>query len=342
MNKRFFHKHFRKIVVVLTTLTLLLLLFWQATATLNAVKADHTQPVKYGTTFTPSQAAALGLDWKETYNALLTDLNIKRFRLVSFWNVIEPAPGQYDFSELDYEIAQAKAHNAEVTLSVGLRQPRYPECHAPDWAQKLDKSQHDAALLTFVTQVVNHYKNNSTVTSWQLENEALNTVFGVCAKYDRNLLVKEFNTVKGLDPSRPVVMSVSNEYGLPLGQPRPDQFSLSVYRIVWDTTFTHNYFFYPFTPQFHGLRAGIIERLLHRSVIIGELQAEPWGKGWIGDMSLAEQNKSMDADKLKKIVQYARDTGLNTMDLWGSEWWYWRLKHGDPSVWQAAKEIYAS
>lgn len=280
------------------------------------------------------------MDWRETYTALLDDLHIKRFRLVSYWNEIEPKRGEYNFSNLDYQLAEAKKRRAEVTLAIGLRQPRYPECHQPDWWNGLSHQQQDEAIINFVTQTVKRYRNDSTITSWQLENEAVNTVFGECPAYNRARLNAEFKLVKQLDPARPVVMSVSNEYGLPLGSPRPDQFSLSVYRIVYNPSPLHSYFTYPFTPLWHGLRAALIERLTGRPVFVGELQAEPWGPGWIGDMSLAEQNKSMDAAKLKEIVQYARGTGLNAFDLWGGEWWYWRLKHGDPTVWQAAKAVY--
>jgi hypothetical protein len=338
--KRFWKRHKILSVVFITTIVLISIIVWQSVISLQMLMKNHGGPAVYGASFSPEQATALGLDWKETYQALLSDLGIKRFRLNSYWDVLEPKQGEYDYSSLDYELEQAKAHGATVTLSIGLRQPRYPECHQPGWASSMSKNDQDQALYSFVTQVVNRYKNDSTIESWQLENEAVNTVFGVCAHYDRDRLISEFGLVKRLDSSRPVIMSVSNEYGLPVGDPRPDEFSLSVYRIVNNAHLPGGYFTYPFTPLFHGLRAAIIERFIHRPVFVGELQAEPWGPKFLADMSMDEQNKSMDAAKLTSIVQYARDTGLSTFDLWGAEWWYWRLQHGDPSVWAAAKQIY--
>ncbi len=75
-------------------------------------------------------------------------------------------------------------------------------------------------------------------------------------------------------------------------------------------------------------------------MVVGELQAEAWppnGKV-IPETSLAEQNKSMNAQRLRDRFEYGKATGMRTIDMWGAEYWYYRLVvlH-DPSLWNVAK-----
>jgi hypothetical protein len=48
--------------------------------------------------------------------------------------------------------------------------------------------------------------------------------------------------------------------GFPTGQPQPDEFSISVYRRVWDAGWTHRYMEYPFPAWYYAFLAGIAER----------------------------------------------------------------------------------
>ena len=94
---------------------------------------QHTQagkPYSLGVTYIDGYARSFGLNPHETYLAILNDLGVKQLRLVSYWDVIEPVQGKFDFRELDWQMKQAQKHGATVSLSVGLRQPRWPECHA--------------------------------------------------------------------------------------------------------------------------------------------------------------------------------------------------------------------
>jgi hypothetical protein len=76
-------------------------------------------------------------------------------------------------------------------------------------------------------------------------------------------------------------------------------------------------------------------------MVIHELQAEPWppnGKD-IKDVSVDEQFKSMNPERMQKRIKYGEATGMRSIDLWGAEWWYWlKIKDGDPSVWNAVKD----
>ncbi len=305
---------------------------------------QHSQagnPTTLGVSFIADYATYLGLDAHQTYQAILIDLPAKHLRLVSYWSDIEPTQGTYNFTELDYEMAQAQAHGAKVTLAVGLRQPRWPECHVPNWIDTTKaESSWQPQLETYMTAVINRYKNNPALQSYQLENEFFNT-FGQCNNFDKVRLTTELNLVHSLDPNHPVVITRSDNYvGFSLSKPLPDIIGISVYRRVWLGLGNFHYFQYPFPSWYYAFLAGTQEILTGKASILHELQAEPWppnGQG-IANTSLAQQNQSLDAKRLTMNIQFGKQTGLKQIDLWGAEYWYYRMVTlHDPSVWNAAK-----
>ncbi len=306
------------------------------------INKHKDEPLQIGTTFIPEYAELFGMDPQKTMDALINDMGFERFRLVSYWGSIEKQQGTYDFSQLDWQLKKAAEANAEVTLAIGLRQPRWPECHAPGWTDGMSREQWYPKLKDFMQATIEHVKNNPTVTSYQLENEYFLNVFGRCQEYgyDRERLVDEYNFVKTLDPSRPIILSLSNNYfGVPLGQPRPDAFGISVYKRVWDNTITKRYFEYPFPAHYYTWRSAWMELLTGKPSMLHELQAEPWGPQPIREMSIAEQDKSMSADVLRNRIHYAVDTGYRQIDFWGAEWWYWRKeKLHDPTLWNTVRK----
>lgn len=304
------------------------------------------EPLTLGTTFVPDYARSFGLDPNETLRAMFEDLGMKQVRLVSYWKNIEVTPGKYDFSELDSEFALANQYNAQVSLAIGLRQPRWPECHEPKWVDVSGpENQWKPQLFKFISAVVDRYKDNPALDSYQLENEFFMSVFGECKNFDRSRLVDELDLVKRHDSGHKVIIARSNNWvGLPIGQPRPDQFGISVYKRVWDATFTHRYFEYPLPAWFYAALAGGGQILTGKDMIIHELQAEPWTPNGleITQTPLSEQFKSMNAKRMKDRIDYGEATGMRTIDLWGGEWWYWlKVKKGDPSVWNVVKDAVA-
>src|SRR5690348_16991142 len=83
----------------------------------------------YGVSFSKFHADELGLNWRQVYLALLDDLKIRNFRFSAHWPLTEPTDGVYNFSELDYQMQQARNRDASVILAVGRRLPGWPECH---------------------------------------------------------------------------------------------------------------------------------------------------------------------------------------------------------------------
>ncbi len=310
------------------------------------VQKHKNEPLELGTTFISDYAQSFGLDPKQTLDAILTDLNIKNIRLVSYWNQIEPTPGKYDFSNLDWQMEMAKEHNAKVTLAIGLRQPRWPECHEPDWANiAAPENQWRPQLNKFIEATVDRYKNNPALSSYQLENEFFMKVFGECKNFDRQRLVDEFNMVKQLDGNHPIIISRSNNWvGIPVGAPTPDVFGISVYKRVWDATFTHRYFEYPLPAWFYSALAGWGQIFTGKSMVIHELQAESWAPNGedLKDLSVEEMYKSMNPERMKNRISYGESTGMRSINLWGAEWWYWlKVDKNQPGIWNEVKQAVA-
>ncbi len=301
---------------------------------------NQSKPMHVGVTFIPRYARYYDLDPQQTMRALIDELNIKQFRLVSYWDESEAESGKYDFTDLDWQFKYAEDANAKVSLAIGLRQPRWPECHMPIWAMNMPKEQWQNELKEYMRVVIERYKDSPALESYQLENEYFLKVFGECPDHDRDRLIDEYEFVKQVDPNHPVIISRSNNaLGLPVGKPTPDMFAISIYKRVWDKTITKRYFEYPFPAWFYGFLAGAGKIVTGKDMIIHELQAEPWAPTETKIASLEEQDKSLNPERLRGRFTYGEATGMREMYLWGAEWWYWRkVKHNDSGVWDAARE----
>lgn len=276
-----------------------------------------------GASFSLHRCSELGLDKKAVLRAACKDLGFRRFRLMSYWNIHEPKRGNYDFSELDWQMDMVAEYGGTVALCLGKRQPRWPECHMPKWALGLPKEEWYKALNNYLTVVVKRYKNHPALVSYQLENEALLKDFGDCKDrdYSRERLATELALVKRLDPKHPVAMTLSDSWGLPFRAPKPDIYAMSLYRVTLNRKGKYVYSKRP--PIFYRARAWAIRTLKHRPVFIHELQAEPWLSGAIKDFKVEEQLRHMTRGQIRKNIAFARRTGMDPIDLWGLEWWYW-------------------
>lgn len=337
---RFYHSSkFKKSLIII--LIFIFLFVAQAYAVAYWYQKKHNdEPLTFGVTFISNYAEYYDLDPKETMYALRDDLGFKRFRLVSYWKDIETSPGEYDFSELDWQFEAVNEVDGEVSLAIGLRQPRWPECHAPDWVVPEQQDVWYPQLKEFMTAVVNRYKDNPALDSYQLENEYLLGVFGECKDYgaERERLQDEFNLVKALDSNTPIIISYANNYfGVATSEPLPDQVGVSVYKTVYDYTVTKRYIEYPFPSWYYSWRAGQQEILTGKDSMLHELQTEPWTKTDVKSSSIPEQDKTMDAKRLEERISYGVATGFRDIDLWGGEWWYWRKVNGDDSLWETVR-----
>jgi len=303
-------------------------------------KMPEAEQITWGVDFSQKHARDLGLDWKEVYLAYLEDLEVKQIKLSTAWNLLEKEKNEYDFSDLDWQIEQAEKYGAKVILVIGMKTPRWPECHFPDWAEDLSKQELQPSILNLLENVVLRYQKNTVIWAWQIENEPL-LFFGECPEGDRNFLKEEVSLVKSLDSlKRPVIISDSGEWSLWLRiADIGDIVGTTLYRRVWMDEL-NMYIDYYFSPIYYYRKAEIIKKFFNKKVIVTELQAEPWGPELLYDISVEEQQKSMTLARFSDNIEFAKNTGLDTFYLWGGEWWYWlKEKKGDDSFWQEAKKI---
>lgn len=242
---------------------------------------------------------------------------------MSYWNEHEKEQGKFDFSTLDQQFKQIEKAGGVITLCLGARQPRWPENHWPKWAWEASKEKRSFELLNYIETVVNRYKDSPALISYQLENEALLESFGVTPEVDRRRLRDEFALVRSLDSTKPILMSTSNSWGIPVRRPIPDIVGFSFYYTLYSKGAYHHTNSYPWT---HRLRKTLIALLHRKPTCIHELQCEPWGPTAIWKMPVSEQNKSMSVAHIKRNIRLGRAIKAPPIDLWGGEWWYWRTK----------------
>lgn len=292
------------------------------------------QPPRLGASFSASYCRELGLAPRPVLTAMLKQLGVRRLRLMSYWNLHEPRAGHYDFSELDWQMDLAARYGARVSLCLGKRQPRWPECHMPAWALAMPKADWYAALYRYVATVVERYQDHPALESWQLENEALLRSFGVCldGDYSHARLRHELAIVRAHDPQHPVIMTLSDNWGFPWRGPWPDIFGFSVYMVVMNKR--GRYVPTRFAWWWHRLRSAIIRTVTGRPVILHELQAEPWGDRPLTAMSAEDWSRSMNPAQLARNLRVAAKIKRPPTYLWGLEWWYYAREQGRPEMWQ--------
>lgn len=304
-------------------------------------KTKPAENAEWGVVFSQKHARYLGLDWQETYLALLSDLRVKQIKIASYWDLLEPESAKYDFTDLDWQIKKAKESGAEVLLVVGMKSPRWPECHIPGWAIDLGERKQQEEILKMLQAVVLHYHDEDVIKGWQVENEPF-FIFGLCPWASADFVKKEVDLVKSLDESRrPVIISDSGEGPFWFRAAKiGDIVGITMYKKVWVSQLGF-YFTYPFPPVFYHRKAQIIDKLFHKDVICVELQAEPWAPQLLYDTPPVEQEKTMNLTQFKYNVDFAKRTGLKKFYLWGAEWWYWmKQKQQKPEIWEEAKKLF--
>ncbi len=306
------------------------------------IQKEIPETITYGMSFNTMYAEELGLDWKETYDAILIDLGVRHLRLAAHWPMVEPERGEYNFVELDYQISKAEEVGAEVILAVGRRLPRWPECHEPDWLDEFDTQKSQALQLEYMKKVVERYKDRKIIKYWQIENEPFLEVFAFdhCGILDEDFLDKEIAFVKSLDPERPVLITDSGNLGLWHGAySRGDAFGTSVYVHFWNPELGQFRTLLP--PSVYRLKENILALIYgDKPTFLIELSAEPWLIAPVTSVPLDTQFTRMDIDKFNDILEYAKDTRYDKQYLWGAEWWYWLSLQGHTDMWEKGKTLY--
>lgn len=332
---RWIFKAVFKIIIFLAVLVIILLVIF------NWPTKSKNEEMIFNVSFSDIFAEQLGLDWKETYLAILDDLRPQKVRVAAYWWEIEKEQGVYDFSDLDWQVQTALEKNTDLVLAMGMKVPRWPECYIPQFYWD-DKEKREKALFEYLTVLVNRYKSYENIKIWQIENEPF-LPFGYCpfSTIEEEFVDREIELVRSIDNSRPIMITDSGEISYwHKAAKRADIFGTTLYKTIHKEPF--GYFEYPIGPNFFRVKAFLIGIFSsQKNVVICELQAEPWGPAQIYDMDdLNEHFKSMNAEKLAKMADFARKTNFSESYLWGAEWWYWlKTKKDLPEVWDTAKEI---
>lgn len=299
---------------------------------------EHNKKEVLGVSFSQVQAERFGSDWHANYTAIMDELGFRHIRVAAYWDRIEPQPGVYDFSQTDFMVAEAKKRGAKLAMVVGQKSLRVPECYYPNWLDKNNTAEVSENANKMLAAVVEHYKNEPTIEAWQVENEFLLKNFGDCPTQNltNDALRKEVATVKAVDSSRPIILTQSNQTGFPVVGPFGDKYGFSMYRWVWSPL---GYYRYPQSGIYNWWKAAIIQFYTGQQIKVHELQAEAWDKVGNENLDFERSQQTMNPTQLRENIDYARQTQIKRIDLWGSEWWYAIKNQGHPEMWQAASQL---
>lgn len=292
----------------------------------------------YGVSFSTLYAEYLGLDALETFDAVISEIPVKHIRVPVYWNSIEQVPGVYDFSQIDYMMDQAAENDIGITLAIGLKVPRWPECFIPDWADQNNRKEFKNSFFLMINQIVERYRDHPSLEKWQVENEPF-FPFGECPLPEPSWFYQEIDFVRMLDLSHLIQSTTSGEQSLWfLRTSGNDVLGVSLYREVWNKTI--GVFIFPHPPIIYTLQRMLAEPFLD-SIIISELQMEPWIPEDIADVNLTIKDfyEMFPVEDMQQGFDFAGLIGVDEIDLWGVEWWYYMKEHGEPRLWEKAIEL---
>lgn len=307
-------------------------------------KPKPAEHINYGINFSQKYATELGMDWKKSYIQILDELKPKYARLVVYWDISEPQVAEYNYSDILFQLDEAKKRDVKVILTMGRKVLRYPECHEPDWWKKsTDAKFKEESLIKYIGNTTNQLKSYDNIFMWQVENEPLYP-FGNCQKQYKEIVEKEISLVRSLD-SRPVLVQDSGEGGFW----RPvylmgDYLGISMYRRTWynfwqEITGISFYFEYPLAHWTYKIKAALTAIPMDK-IIITELQGEPWGPVLNSKLTEAETQKTMSKQQFLETISYAQKSGFKDIYFWGPEWWLWEKEvNNNPFYWETAKAV---
>lgn len=330
-----------------------------------------------GISFRPFQVEAFGLDARATLQTLLA-YPFQLIRLGAYWSRIEPRPGEFDTSQLDWQIEAAERAGKQVVLAVGaVKTFGYPEFFVPGhWLPQplregslVGPATHATLLLgatQFITRIVTRYKNRAAIVAWQLEHEAVDPLgLEHTWRLADQFVESELEALRVADPTRPVIMSgflpTSSAVGLSQWWRTRDQGdSVTVAARLADIVGIDYYSRHalmslgPRTLYLAGAdlpwQAGLRERRFAsirtrgKRLMVAEGQAEPWETMTTPPNPKRQAMYSCPPEQLVSNYNAAigwsrRDDPIYAYLFWGAEYWLLRDKSGDSSYLQAFSRI---
>ena len=336
--------------------------------------------VPLGISFRPLQAQALGLK-PEAALAELLGFPFSVIRLAAYWDRIEPAPGEFDPSWLDWQVDAAERAGKQIIICTGpVKAFGYPEFFVP--AHHLPAPLPEGQLVTpethrplleagigFLSRIIGRYAGRSQVIAWQVEHEAVDPL-GVehSWRLSAGFAAAEVAAARAADPSRPVLLNGFLPATAPVAavqwwRTRDQGDSLAAAARLADAVGID------YSPRHalaaRGRRALYLDgtgsrraprryRQLARGaatagkrVMITEIQAEPWEAVTVPPSPPGRGMYSCLPEHVianyNRCTRWSRRTppGASAYLFWGAEYWLLRAHEGDPAYLRTFSRILA-
>jgi hypothetical protein len=336
--------------------------------------------VPLGISFRPLQAQALGLE-PEAALADLLGYPYTVIRLAAYWDRIEPAPGEFDPSWLDWQVDAAERAGKQIIICTGpVKAFGYPEFFVP--AHRLPRPLPAGRLVTpethrplleagieFMTRIIGRYAGRSAVIAWQVEHEAVDPLgMEQSWRLSAEFAAAEVAAARAADPSRPVLLNGFLPVTAPVAaaqwwRTKDQGDSLAVAARLADTVGIDYYSRHALAARgrravyLDGSASGLGPRryrqLARRAaaggkrVMITEIQAEPWEAVTVPPSPPGRGMYSCLPEQMiasyNRCVRWSRRTppGASGYLFWGAEYWLLRARQGDDAYLRAFSRILA-
>src|SRR2546422_2167904 len=269
-------------------------------------------------------------------------------RLSASWREI----AHVGYGNLDWLLTYAADARQRVVLTVGMKALGWPEFHLPEGLVPGAPSGQRRAL-QYVAATVRRYRDNPALAAWQIENEPFNRSGPQARWIPRRVVRREARFVRSIDPTRPLVVTTFAHFdeGLDRASSRhqstwkrrlgltipPEREALTVLRLG-DILGLDVYRSIGFIDEGGRERIGHaaadqlaavarwqrVAREQNKRLWVTEAQAEPW------EARPHEVPQTVQPEDVVTLVNGLAGVGVETVLLWGSEYWLWRQDHGDP------------
>ena len=323
-------------------------------------------PVRIGTTFSTKQCFYLRVHAKDTLKEILK-AKVDLVRLSAYWDELEPREDAYDFSSLDWQIAEAASKQIPIVLTVGMKAPRWPEYFIPAWILRRlrvpkgsDVSRNvylRQRTLRFIEVVVRRYRDEKMIRYWQVENEPLDRVGPGFWWIGPAFVKQEVELVRRLDAMRRPVILTTVTYPNPMlrnfmylfmrhdtideALRLGDILGVNVYPVVGHRWLVKKSYYWTTPEERKQYLAGLLKRArrARKPVWVTELQAEPWEPNLLV-YTEQEPPPTGDPAMLQPTIEELRPLGIEAVFLWGAEYWQFRkARYKDAAWWNEVRRL---
>jgi hypothetical protein len=302
-----------------------------------------------GTSFARWRAEALGLDYRAAFERICA-MRFTLIRLSASWREV----AQFGYGHLDWLLGEAVRVRQPVLLTVGMKALGWPEFYLPDDMDPADAAVQRAAV-GHVREVIRRYRDNPMIMAWQIENEPFNRSGPHAWSIPRAVVRGEAEAVRSLDHQRPLLVTSFAHFdegldrrsrrnhskwkrrlGLALPAEREalsvlrcgDILGLDVYSAIgWLDPDGRDQVARAEPDQVATVASWQrIAREQNKRLWVTEAQAEPWE----GRRQTHGDPLTIRPEAIGELVNRLVGIGVETILLWGSEYWLWRADNGDP------------